>query len=309
MLKHILHYGVVLVMAMFISIAIPAFAEEAPVYDLDGGTSIQEDNSPDTEMTVSSSQPIDISGHQSADISHPSLTLEQRVARAEHQIGTLQRTDAPAKVETLQSEIQSLRGQVEQLTRQVQQMQTQQRTLYSDVDKRLANQQSPVVDKKQAVIPNETIPLDSVALKIKQKPPLTKTDQQPNVVEEQQIYQTAYDFIKAKKYENAIVALQGMLNKYPTGQFAANAHYWLGELYGLLGKNDQSAAEFSHVVKSYPDSPKVSDAQLKLGLIFAAQFKWIEAKVAFKKVVNHYPGTASARVASEQLRQIKIAGH
>lgn len=62
-------------------------------------------------------------------------------------------------------------------------------------------------------------------------------------------------------------------------------------------------------MKNYPDSPKVADAQLKLGLIYAAQFKWPDAKGAFKKVINHYPGTATARLAAEQLKQIKEAGH
>ena len=96
-----------------------------------------------------------------------------------------------------------------------------------------------------------------------------------------------------------------MLKKYPSGQFAANAHYWLGELYGLMGKNDQAVTEFGAVVQNYPDSPRVSDAQLKVGLIYAAQFKWSDAKSSFKKVINRYPGTASARLAAEQLKQIK----
>jgi TolA-binding protein len=74
-----------------------------------------------------------------------------------------------------------------------------------------------------------------------------------------------------------------------------------------LNKNDRSAEEFATVVKNYPDSPKIADAQLKLGLIYAAQFKWPDAKAAFKKVVSNYPGTASARLASEQLKQIKQA--
>ena len=60
------------------------------------------------------------------------------------------------------------------------------------------------------------------------------------MAEEQQIYQTAYNLIKAKKYNEAVTALQKMLQKYPSGQFASNAHYWLGELYGLMGKNDQA---------------------------------------------------------------------
>lgn len=141
------------------------------------------------------------------------------------------------------------------------------------------------------------------------KPLKTVPAAQPNVAEEQQIYQSAYTLIKAKKYSQAANTLQKMLQKYPTGQFAANAHYWLGELYGLLGKNEQAVTEFTTVVENYPESPKLADAQLKLGLIYAAQFKWAEAKSAFKLVISAHSGTPSARLASEQLKQIKQAGH
>lgn len=165
--------------------------------------------------------------------------------------------------------------------------------------------------------PSAVIEKSDRSRKLKSKPTIASSNSetgasnhdQPNGAEEQQIYQTAYDLIKEKKYNEAISALQKMLQKYPTGQFAANAHYWLGELYNLLGKNDQSASEFTYVVKNFPESPKVSDAQLKLGLIYTAEFKWPEAKSAFKKVINHYPGTSSARLAAEQIKQIKEAGH
>jgi TolA-binding protein len=76
-----------------------------------------------------------------------------------------------------------------------------------------------------------------------------------------------------------------------------------------MGKNDLALNEFSTVVTTYRDSPRVSDAQLKVGLIYSAQSKWSDAKSSFKQVINHYPGTAPARVASEQLKQIKTSGH
>jgi TolA-binding protein len=76
-----------------------------------------------------------------------------------------------------------------------------------------------------------------------------------------------------------------------------------------MNKNDQAITEFDNVVKNYPDSPKIADAQLKLGLLYAAQFKWPDAKTSFKKVIANYPGTSSARLASEQLKQIKQTGH
>jgi tol-pal system protein YbgF len=210
-------------------------------------------------------------------------------------------------------------------------MQTQQRASYSDLDKRLSQltveNKASLENKSNNDIKKTSIAaavsatkegkegLHAVAASTK-KTPSTLTSvpskavasaDQPDVAEEQQIYQTAYDLIKAKKYNEAVTTLQKMLKKYPAGQFAANAHYWLGELYGLLNKDSESADEFETVVKNYPDSSKVADAQLKLGLIYAGQFKWPDAKAAFKKVVSRYPGTASARLASEQLKQLKQA--
>ncbi len=75
------------------------------------------------------------------------------------------------------------------------------------------------------------------------------------------------------------------------------------------GQNAQSATEFETVIKQYPDIPRVADATLKLGLIFAADQKWDQAKNTFKKIINRYPGTSSARLASQQLKQLKVAGH
>ena len=215
-----------------------------------------------------------------------------------------------------------------ELTHQLQVAQNQQKNMSADLDKRVSSNKLVEADNTPKASANEAeidIPAAkpapaaskpvriAVAATIK---PAAKAvvapvaaNQQPNVAEEQQIYQTAYNLIKAKKYNEAINALQTMLKKYPTGQFASNAHYWLGELYGLVGKNDQALTEFNTVVKSYSTSPRVSDAQLKIGLIYAAQVKWSDAKAAFKKVINQYPGSAPAKLAAAQLKQIKDAGH
>jgi tol-pal system protein YbgF len=274
-----------------------------------------------------------------------SLSIDQRIARLENAV----HADVSNKVSDLQTEVQSLRGQIEELNHQLQQLQTQQKSQLSqlsDPDKHAshsaattatasADESGPDDDTSVAIKPKKAskksvdddttsaVGLPAVATtpvdEQKAEPKTTAaapaptaasaSASQPNVAEEQQIYQTAYNLIKAKKYSDAADTLQKMLQKYPSGQFAANAHYWLGELYGLMGKNDQSISEFANVVKNYPDSPKIADAQLKLGLIYAAQLRWPDARNSFKKVINHYPGTASAHLASEQLKQIKQAGH
>ena len=350
-----------------LSIATSAFAEDAPVYDVDSYPPQFDGNQPPANHAADHAQaqtqglppaPSNFSAGPGAmpqsqpqqDAPPPtepdlqaqavptpptqSLSNDQRLARLENAV----HSDVNSKVADMQAEIQTLRGQVEELTHQLQQVQAQQKTPHGTTvanngtpDEATADDDTaltPKPKKGKKTLPNAsadadadkglpaiaTTPVDdqpSTAATTKTTVTTTTTASasQPNVAEEQQIYQTAYNLIKAKKYSDAADTLQKMLQKYPTGQFAANAHYWLGELYGLMGKNDQSISEFANVVKNYPDSPKIADAQLKLGLIYAAQLKWTDARSSFKKVINHYPGTASAHLASEQLKQIKQAGN
>lgn len=309
---------------ILMSITMSAYAESAPVYDADS-LPPQFETAPEPSMDQDLPPPPPpgqegtfVPSGQPAAIGQPtsSLSIDQRVKRVEQQINNMQTSGASDRIDSLQNQVQLLRGQVEQLTHQLQQMQAQQKAMYSDLDKRVA---TPTPTAPSTTAPANVSAAASVSKATKAVKPVVATtetpavnakpDDQPNVAEELQIYQTAYNLIKAKKYEEAVNTLQGMLKKYPSGQFASNAHYWLGELYGLMGKNDQALTEFNTVLKTYPDSPRVSDAQLKVGLLYASQSKWSDAKAAFKKVINRYPGSASARLAAEHLKQIKQAGN
>lgn len=293
--------------------AVPVSAE-APVFDADDYS--RDAGQGEDSAAVTSSAPAETPAAQGRDASAndddsaPTLTQGQRIDRLEQQIDNLQHTDTVKKLNQFQDELQFLRGKVEELTHQLEQLQTRQQTMYTDLDRRIGSSKPAVGNAGQetsSVVPVPTKKAPAVPVAPKNMTPAKAA--QPNVLEEQQTYQLAYDLIKAEKYDQAVTTLQKMLRKYPSGAFAANAHYWLGELYGLQGKNALSANEFQTVLKQYPGSPRLADAGLKLGLIFAAELKWSEAKGAFRNVINRYPGTASARLASEQLKQIKQAGH
>jgi len=330
--------------ALLMGAAVIAHAEAAPVYDVD---SMQNDYGMDQQATAPQDQGQDLpmppppgqegayvpsAQHVSnraptiAMVQDNSADADKRIKQLEQQLNTMQTNSSSARIEALQKEIQMLRGQVEQLTHQSEKMQEQQKTMYTDLDKRISSDKQPVAKKSDspasdsAEAGSETKAQKTAKKAAKPAAPAADTEtpavaaapaaaEPPAVAEEQQIYQTAYNQIKAKKYDDAVKTLQGMLKKYPSGQFAANAHYWLGELYGLMGRHDDALSEFNTVARDYPKSPRISDAQLKIGLIYAAQFSWAEAKATFKKIISKYPGTASARLASEQLKQIKDAGH
>lgn len=345
-------------LALSLGIALPVFAESAPVFDADtlqqqfehAGEPVVADTPPppatgqdSTFMPVPADAPATTSAAPSAPQAAPanasssasvastaSMTPDQRLRRLEQQMNALQSSDISARTDSLQTQVQSLRSQVEQLTHQLAEMQTQQKAMYNDLDKRLSSPAPQAVssDTDTPSSASTPAPLKSSAKTTKATTVLAKSTAKSTVgvlpaaaaasasntkaldaAEEQKIYQSAYDLIKAKKYSQAATTLQGMLQKYPSGQFASNAHYWLGELYGLMGKNDQALNEFATVVKSFPASPRVSDAQLKVGLIYASQNQWSDARMALSKVTTKYPGTASARLATEQLAQIKQAGH
>lgn len=320
------------------SIALSGYAESAPVYDADSlpqqfdspdqpmadevvanneQAVDQEDNTfvpmqgenanPDARNAGLASQGVPIANNPGAG------SVEERLQRIEQQLYTLQdntqSSDSSPRIDFLLGQVQALRNQVEHLSQELERIQSGQQGMVP-----IAASKSPSGNSKNAIGAPLVPPGKANASKSMQAAAgtqATKLDNsaQPNVAEEQQIYQTAYNLIKTKKYNDAVNTLQSMLKRYPSGQFASNAHYWLGELYGVMGKNDQALTEFSTVVKSYPDSPRVSDAQLKVGLIYATQLKWPDAKAAFKRVINHYPGTTSSRLAAEQLKQIQQAGH
>lgn len=295
--------------ALSLSFAALSFADEAPVYDVDSysPTVIQQgENAPSSSESAINGEQANAENQGASEVS--SLPVEDRLARVEQQMNNVIQSASSEKLDSLQNELQSLRGQVEEMTHQLQQMQAQQKNMYSDLDKRVSGMRlasSTNVTAAGSLMPDKT--LKAVADLKNTK--VAKNTTEPNVLEEQQTYQTAYNLIKVKKYDEAIASLQSMLKKYPSGQFAANAHYWLGELYGLMGKNTRSAEEFNYIIKNFPSSPKISDAELKLGLIHASSGNWSKAKEVFKMVISDYPGTAPARLAAQQLKEMRTAGH
>lgn len=292
-----------------------AYAEHAaPVYDVDSmstdETLVQQDAAPTViEGTATVTQ-----------TASRSSSLEQRLARLERELGNEQHQ----RLSGLQEEVQALRAQVEELNHRLQALAKRQQESRA-LEKQPVNK--AVTEPSMSAFPRDenedsgmqtssskaTSRADTVETAKSSKKPIhlheKNSTNQPNAAEEQAAYQLAFDLIKAKKYNQAITSLQKMLSKYPTGQFAANAHYWLGELYTLTGQHEQAQSAFTTLIKNYPTHARVADSELKLGLIYAAQLKWPEAKSFFNKVIHQFPDSPSARLAMEQLKELKAAGH
>jgi tol-pal system protein YbgF len=213
------------------------------------------------------------------------------------------------KVQGLQQEIQELRGQLEVQAHDLKLLQQQQLAFYKDLDARLrhepGNNPTPtpsadlnLSDPGTTKAPNNTSTTQPVVTL-----PVNNTSR-INPADEQISYLAAYQLVKNKKYDDALVAMQTFVSKYPQGGYTANAQYWLGELY--LVKKDYPAAitHFETVLQQFPTSNKSAASQLKIGYALAAAGKKEEAIARLQKVISDYPNTNTAQLAKTKLESL-----
>lgn len=206
------------------------------------------------------------------------------------------------KVQGLQQEIQELRGQLEVQNHELKALKEQQLAFYKDLDERIrATSNKPAApaasapeetnQKTDAIDPNEEINPSP--------PPAAPLSANP--ADEQVSYLAAYDLIKNKHFDEGLNAMQNFVNKYPHGGYAANAEYWIGELYLTKNAPKEAINHFEIVLKNFPRSSKAAASQLKLGYAYAANGQIPEARKQLEAVLKNYPDTQTAKLAANKL--------
>ncbi|MCK4869791.1 MAG: tol-pal system protein YbgF [Gammaproteobacteria bacterium] len=224
-----------------------------------------------------------------------SLSLDQRVAKLEQQMQNLNAVNLSQKIDQLQQQFQQLQGELDVQQHDLKLLNDQLRSFYQDLLQQIKRQKTGADDNATTTTP--------IAKLVTAAPTDTSV-----VNKDQQAYKQAFNLLVTKKYAAAVTQLNAYINNYPNGKYAANAHYWLGEVYYLQSKMTLSASEFQAVVTKYSDSSKVGDAQYKLAMIHLMQGKSKQAQAEFSKVVKLYPNSAAARLAQEQLRKTVSSG-
>lgn len=226
------------------------------------------------------------------------------------------------RLEQLQAEMQQLTGKVEEQAYQISELKKRQNTMYSDFDERLQVIESKNgTDQPVAGAPQEQVqPAETEAKEIKKQvtvpvpvavpapAPANKQAAPPAEPEaaqatesEKQAYQQAYDALRNGHTNQSITEFNALLVKYPAGQYANNAQYWLGEAYRVNQNIDSARSAFTKVVENYPGSAKVPDALLKLGYIEYDLKNWARAKEYLTRVTVEFPGSSAAHLASRKL--------
>jgi tol-pal system protein YbgF len=250
------------------------------------------------------------------------VSLADRVARLEQQAANNQgNVDLLNQVTQLRSEVQALRAQLEELQQQNEQLKQSARNQYLDLDGRISQLEGRATSTTTSATSSTTVakpaaaPVPSRAV-TSSTPPARSTDRAPAVygdagrlaqgADERSAYNAAFDVLKAGNYVESARLFQQFLDAYPSGSYAPNALYWLGESYYVTQNYALAQQQFQTLLDRYPTHDKAPGALLKVGLAQYGLRQMDAAEATLSQVAQRYPGSDAARTAEDRLRAIQL---
>jgi tol-pal system protein YbgF len=208
-------------------------------------------------------------------------------------------------LEQLQDEVRRLTGEVELLGYDLSRLKQDEKDRYIDLDRRIIvlNQR-----KNEAPKYNNVAPIANTTTIAPTKPASSKKTIESNLLSpptpvkenpetEKMAYKAAFELIKSRQYEQAKLALRNLINEFPTGAYAANSYYWLGEVLLVQSEYIKAAESFDKVISGFVKHRKVPDALYKIGVAYNKMEQKEKAKAYLQRVIADYPESSSARLA------------
>lgn len=236
--------------------------------------------------------------------------IEAKLAEVGRRTAAVENKDDSATTD----ELRRLQGQIEQLRFDMDTADRRNKDLNTDLDRRVAKLESREVQAQAAAaaaVGGPTPPFASMPANPESVAPQGYGIPNPAAVvqsatsgaEEEAAYLRAFDYLKAGKYDNAIVSFRAVLEKWPRGSYSDNSWYWLGESQYVKRQYQPALTAFNTLVERFPASPKVPDALFKSGLAQNELGQTEAAKVVWKRVVKDYPNSNAAGLARQRLAQ------
>lgn len=187
------------------------------------------------------------------------------------------------QLQVLQQEVQALRGQVEEQAYQLQQLKQQRMDDYVDLDRRISELSRSGGASSPAAPASGNSSNGNIAAS--DRAPVSSSGNSADA--EFASYSAAVDLAtKQQAFDEAITALNQHLRQYPNGRYAANAHYWLGQIHFVQGKMEEARQAFTRVVEGYPEHNKTPEAQYKLGQVYFRLGDKAQARTLLDRVAN-----------------------
>ncbi|MDE2150249.1 MAG: tol-pal system protein YbgF [Gammaproteobacteria bacterium] len=225
--------------------------------------------------------------------------LENRVADLQRRVDGIQST---TNVSDLEQQQRDLRGQVQELQHQQQMEQQQLQQTLQAYDQRLQRLESG--GAQPAAASTAVAPASAAAAAANSQNPLLPPG--PAGVDsaagaEESLYLSNFNQLKAGNLDAAIKGFRDQLARYPQGNEADNAWYWLGESYYVQRAFQKALDSFNALVTNFPVSPKVPDALLETGRVYKDSKRPQQARTVWQQLIQRYPNSDAATSARQLL--------
>jgi len=134
---------------------------------------------------------------------------------------------------------------------------------------------------------------------------IPKVDQAAVAEAEKNTYTSAYLALKSGSFDEAGKAFNAQLDKYPAGEYADQAWYWLGETRFAQNNTDKALNAFKYVADHYPNSVKHAAALLKLGQLSEMQNHWQAALSYYKRLISDHADSSLAEQARDAVNRVQ----
>lgn len=193
-------------------------------------------------------------------------------------------TEMFLELQRLQREVMDLRGQLEEQAYQIKKLTKQRKDDYVNLDERISALSGR---KTEARSRSDRLTADSSASEATANLPTG------DPAAEAKVYKAAYALVKNQQFDEALSAFDDFILLYPSGEYAPNAHYWLGELYLYKSDLPQAIKEFNVIVDDYPQHRKAPDAMFKLAKAHHVKGDIETARSMLNRVISDYQQTDS----------------
>ena len=210
----------------------------------------------------------------------------------------------------LKSEVQALRAQLEDMQQQNEQLKASNRSQYLDLDGRLNRLEGGGRSGPGAATAGRR--------QHRRRRRAAPTVQEPTAVGVRRCRFAVQDRRRARRLRGRLRCAQGrplrgigaavpdLPATYPSGSYAPNALYWLGESYYVTQNYALAQEQFQTLLDRYPTHDKAPGALLKVGSGQYGLKQLDDAERTLAEVSSRYPGSDAARTADDRLRAIQI---
>jgi len=222
------------------------------------------------------------------------VLLPQGTALAQSNVPASAQTELFLQLQQLQEEVTILRGLLEEQQNALNVLQRESLERHQALEARLASSTAtaPATSTTASTV-TEVAGTDATS---------TATPAE-DAQQEQQLYEAAFERIKARDFDKAEQAFADFFKRYPNGQYSANALYWLGEVYLIKNETDLARKAFARVVQLWPEHAKVPDALYKQADACQRLGQNDEARSLLNQVIEQYPDSSAAKLAERDLQQ------